>query len=1304
MILAQNKKAGASRRASALQALGAWGGIDEWPLETLVDENEDPLVRGSAILALARKGACNVEDVLVEMLADPSSVVARLAFEALGEVLGKDSQPRLKLERALIFCPPCDYWVVEKQRLLVIGEVAQRWDHDSTTVLRLGALDGLMKGLQNSDPRIRQAAAESLAVAAPYLGAVPSGSLERNASDSEMTVLEGVWKSVPGIMRRLMRRIRCFTNMDELLGAHQAMMLLAHRWCSPRRYLKRESARLNATLQRPLHASWPSPVHFLFSSYAARSVSELVARPTTLMCALDHHENVLQCCAALARGGGASSSSSWPVVLMHCLRVIRLYDLTADPMDVGDDIEVLSGGGVAYLTLQTRLNSLRSSSLPSETGAYFDLLKAALKVIANLIKDVGRPITTFGHFILSGCRSSIPLVPSASLSVCRVMAPLCFRPASASSSSSSSTSSSTSNASASTPVKKGGTATPNIMSPPATAPATPLPGTAAKPSGTTATPTTAAAARKHAPGLSVALGLAYASGLGRPAPVAEDFPAALNFSAARVEVALRLRPMLPALLEPLVLRAMELYPKGSNGNAKVQARTLDLVVTLVRCGVDFHRLDPKAALVACIQQQILGKRAYLKDPVRIMPSMYTFLGVLVTDDGAGPVDGNFLMQVVSPVFSSPYYRSNARLLPALRWMLRDLIVRRRMQLARSKPPPDVFADVRAHFLSCLVSKIPHEEAIDLVEALIRAARPDKSLVMEIAIPALKAFKLFASNGKMLVWKSSQYGAWKTLAARLLQQQIPRNILETATSATTDATVTLDPEDPNFVFAQICEPIDKLVGMLMLQKLDLAGEKAEAIEALQVCQADPKIASLAPELLKLLQSELQPAGAKRQLFNDEKNGNVENESAAATSPTSSATANTVISVDAVELLELRGLTSSQVLKPFASFDKVNLKEELPLLKVESVSSSAEIPDDLYPLHEALYAHAAKLLYLRQRLSRAELDQILFTAEALTVADPDHTVVTDRALENLRGAILRPAHVKMLTSSGQSCPVNDVFKITVNPLWKLEDEAPVAPAALADGRSVMWRYALSLSDPVWKDEEDSLIGMVPAMIPNLLPGVSDRGSNARAYGIVCRYIRSNPNLRTDAVIMWARQWLSFTRIAVLKDALSVLVDSKSDASSSMESHEEANMMLKNIVSPQVYCVDLPKLLLSSEFSVAQAVSILMSSLISFVREDVDLSPICHTILKVVPNLDSEEDLTLDLYLDSLKQTCPSENLFKALVVFLLYACDAETKDQAHRILHALHRGTIEVDPLEVCRDVEEKTRMKPLCAAVRKILDP
>ncbi len=394
-----------------------------------------------------------------------------------------------------------------------------------------------------------------------------------------------------------------------------------------------------ACQQRPLHSSWPNPLQSLFASYAARSVSQLIARPNVLMVNLEHHQRVLLGCAALAKGG-ASSCNSWPLVLLHCLRVACLYDPSHDPSDTsGDDNEVLNGGGLPYVALQGRLVALRCSSLPSETGVYFDLLKASLKLLANLCKDISRPVATFGHLILDVCRIALPLVPAACLSLCRAIAPLCFRPATAGPQSS--------NAS--------------IMSPGSNVPATPATKQQAQ-------------AQRPLLGLSVPAALTYASGLGRPTLVAEDFPASLKFSSARVETALRMRPLLPGKLEPLVLKSMELYSKSSSGRVQgffplifsvekkvslsysfpLKARTLDLVVTLIRCGVDYNRLDPKGLLIAAIQQQILGKRAYLKSPVRIMPSMYTFLGVLATADG--PVDGAMLMQVAAPVFGSPYWR------------------------------------------------------------------------------------------------------------------------------------------------------------------------------------------------------------------------------------------------------------------------------------------------------------------------------------------------------------------------------------------------------------------------------------------------------------------------------------------------------------------------------------------------------------------------------------------------------------------------------------------------------------------------
>jgi hypothetical protein len=1214
--LAFNTTAGASRRASALQALAAWGGLNrrsesEAAIAALLLPDEDPLVRGSALLALAKRRAVSVA-VVLEATKDESSVVARLAFEAAAEFV--DSA---QVARSIVTQAPCEYWVVEKQRLAVIGGMGRRLVKMPLDV-RVGALQTLFGGLENSDPRIRTAAAEALADAALYLGPCGESSVQ---SDNDVVLLEGAWRSVPAVMHQLLARSRCVASPHALLGTHEALSRLARKWCSPRRYLRRESARMAAAQQRPLHSSWPSPLQGMFASYGARAVSEMVARPATLMVALDHHQHVLLCCAALARGGGASSSSSWPAVLLHCLRVARLYDPTLDPMDAGDDTEVLCGGGLPYVALQVRLAALRSSSLPSETGVYFDLLKASLKVVTNLALDISRPIATFGHLILTACRMAMPLVPSACLNLCRAIAPLCFRPATA----------------------------------PASAASVFSPGAAAGASASTP----AASQAKPLIGLSVPPGLAYASGLGRPALVAEDFPAALKFSAQRVEVALRMRPLLPGMLEPLVLRAMDMYPKVSSFSVKLQSRTLDLAVTLVRCGVDYRRLDPKASLVACIQQQILGKRAYLKDPVRIMPSMYTFLGVLVTDDlggGGGQVDGNLLMQVATPVFTSPYWRSNARLLPSLRWMLRDLFVRRRMQLqkeaAGAAAVPDTFADVRAHFVSCLLSKLPHEEAVEQLEALIRAARPVKSLVEEIAVPTLLAVKAYASSGKLLVWRAAQWSAWKALAARIVQQRLPPPV---APAAAPELSLVLDAEDPNAVVAEACAPLGVLAGLLLLQRLEVPQDKAVIHHALARALESPGVQACAPEALGLMRKEAEAGGPKRALFS----GEVQSPLTQSPSPAASVSPAPMVPVSG---LLIEGL---DVVRPRPGPGALNLKTELPLLKVESVSSSTEIPDELYPLADALFRHSAKLLHLRSRLSRAELDQILMSAEALALADPERNLRTDQALECLRGAILRPASTAMLTSSSQCCPRNDQLKITIMPLWKLEDES--AASLTTEPRALVWRRALSHA---WSDEDDTLIGMVPQTVPPTLPTPAVPGTCSRAYGIMCRIMRDPPASKTAAVVAWARQWQAWSKVAVIQAVTAAVLESAGGSEpSSMDSHERADQMLRSTL-PQVYCVDAPKLLLGEALSAAQAVSLLMAHLIRCVRADVDLVPVTHVILKVLPGLAAAGDVGLHLYVPSIRDAC-SAQLFPSLLAFLCL-CILGKRLEAHQLSHALFRA--------------------------------
>jgi HEAT repeat protein len=213
-----NKAAGASRRASALQALAAWGGLkrSSVDVEALLQPDEDPLVRGSAMVALAKKRGIDAAIVMEKGTQDESSVVARLAYEAAAEFLCCES-PDLSVAQAVVRQTPLDYWVVEKQRLTVIGETGKRWSK-MTDELRHYALAALMTGLGNSDPRVRSEAANALCNAAPYLGSLVESS---GQSDNDVMVLEGAWRTLPSIMCNLMSVIRCTPSLHMLFGAHE---------------------------------------------------------------------------------------------------------------------------------------------------------------------------------------------------------------------------------------------------------------------------------------------------------------------------------------------------------------------------------------------------------------------------------------------------------------------------------------------------------------------------------------------------------------------------------------------------------------------------------------------------------------------------------------------------------------------------------------------------------------------------------------------------------------------------------------------------------------------------------------------------------------------------------------------------------------------------------------------------------------------------------------------------------------------------------------------------------------------------
>ena len=202
----------------------------------------------------------------------------------------------------------------------------------------------------------------------------------------------------------------------------------------------------------------------------------------------------------------------------------------------------------------------------------------------------------------------------------------------------------------------------------------------------------------------------------------------------------------------------------------------------------------------------------------------------------------------------------------------------------------------------------------------------------------------------------------------------------------------------------------------------------------------------------------------------------------------------------------------------------------------------------------------------------------------------------------------------------------------------------------------------------------------------------GSHTRKLSFPLREgLRSHPNQRTPSVLQWARLWLGVTKVSVLQQSFKALIDSSSGGGddtatiSSMDSHETADLMLRS-VDPEVYCIQLPKLLLSDAFTPAQVVSLLITTLIRCVREDIDLTPVCHTMLQVLPSLAETHraEMGLSLYIPVLAETCPPM-LFESLALFILQ-CLLNLKPQAHRLSHALHGDQVASELEKLCAELE------------------
>jgi hypothetical protein len=73
---------------------------------------------------------------------------------------------------------------------------------------------------------------------------------------------------------------------------------------------------------------------------------------------------------------------------------------------------------------------------------------------------------------------------------------------------------------------------------------------------------------------------------------------------------------------------------------------------------------------------------------------------------------------------------------------------------------------------------------------------------------------------------------------------------------------------------------------------------------------------------------------------------------------------------------------------------------------------------------------------------------------------------------------------------------------------------------------------------------------------------------------------------------------------------------------------------------------------------------------VRADVDLVPVTHVILKVLPGLAAAGEVGLHLYVPSIRDAC-SAQLFPSLLAFLCL-CILGKRLEAHQLSHALFRA--------------------------------
>ena len=195
--------------------------------------------------------------------------------------------------------------------------------------------------------------------------------------------------------------------------------------------------------------------------------------------------------------------------------------------------------------------------------------------------------------------------------------------------------------------------------------------------------------------------------------------------------------------EPLVIGMMQYYTQTHD--TLHQQEILDTLTTLIHFGIDFSKLDKGSTFVNYVTNQILGKKSYLKNPPKILPFIFNFFSALSVECSQ-LIDPNNLLKLTSCVFSAPYWKLNGELLPSIKYLLKDLFHRGKRKRGYNLKQRE---ELREHFLSCLISKIPFPQAVNNLAIILRQTRNKRPLFQTYSSAILETLFTFIAKGNLI---------------------------------------------------------------------------------------------------------------------------------------------------------------------------------------------------------------------------------------------------------------------------------------------------------------------------------------------------------------------------------------------------------------------------------------------------------------------------------------------------------------------------------------------------------------------------